>query len=37
MPLSKRHKEQQGKNFVLLFILCAIMALIFGVTLLKMS
>jgi predicted nucleic acid-binding Zn ribbon protein len=37
MPLSIRHKQQRAKNFALLFVLVAIMAVIFGVTLLKMS
>ncbi len=37
MPLSKRHKEQQKKNYTLLFIILGVMALFFVITLIRFS
>ena len=37
MPLAPRHKEQRSKNFTLLVILVALVAVLFVLTMMKIS
>ena len=37
MPIGKKHKEQRGKNFLLLGVLIAFLAIIYYVTVLKLG
>lgn len=37
MPLSDRHKQQKTKNYTILILMLIIVAIFFGLTLIKIS